>query len=204
MKHLETLDLGLKDYKETLDIQYDLLKKRIDKEISDTLIFVEHPHVITVGRKSDLNNILDKTLPIYHIERGGDVTYHGQGQIVCYPIIDISETKNVIAFIRNLEEVIIHTLKSYNLDSERKENYTGVWIDGKKIASIGISFKRWVSYHGLALNVSNDLNYFFKINPCGLNPNLMTSLEKVLGKEINLNKVKDILFESFIKVFNYN
>jgi len=204
MKTLEILDLGLKDYKETLDIQHDLLKKRIDKEISDTLIFVEHPHVITLGRKSDLNNVLDKSLPIYQIERGGDVTYHGQGQIVCYPIIDISDTKNVIGFIRNLEEVIIQTLKFYNLNPERKEDYTGVWIDGKKIASIGISFKRWVSYHGLALNVSSDLTYFFKINPCGLNPNLMTSLNNILEKNISLDEVKNILFDNFRKTFNYN
>jgi lipoate-protein ligase B len=199
---MELLDLGIRDYQEVLDLQYQLIGQRINKEIGDTLVFVEHPHVITVGRKSNLQNILDKSLPVYQVERGGDVTYHGPGQLVGYPIIDINHQKDIHKFLRNLEEVLILTLKSFSINAERKEKYTGVWVEGKKIASIGISFKNWVSYHGFAINVSTDLSYFYKINPCGLESSIMTSLENLTGKKININELKIIIFNNLIRIFN--
>lgn len=207
LSKVDILDLGIKDYKETLIIQYELIEKVYKKELNNTLIFVEHPHVITLGRKAKTDNILDKTLPIYNIERGGDVTYHGFGQLVGYPIFDFSKEKDIGKFLRNLEQVIINTLEQYNIKALRKEKHTGVWLchnsneSNKKIASIGISFKNWISYHGFALNVSTDLSYFFKINPCGLESQVMTSMEQILGKNIDINDVKKNIYKFFLEYF---
>ncbi|MFN8576001.1 MAG: lipoyl(octanoyl) transferase LipB [Candidatus Sericytochromatia bacterium] len=207
MSNIDILDLGIKDYKETLEKQYELIEKVYKKEINNTLIFVEHPHVITLGRKAKVENILDKTLPIYNIERGGDVTYHGFGQLVGYPIFDYNSEKDIGKFLRNLEQVIIDTLEQYNIKALRKEKHTGVWLQynsseiNKKIASIGISFKNWISYHGFALNVSTDLSYFFKINPCGLESQIMTNMEQILDKSIDINDVKEYIYKNFLKYF---
>lgn len=194
---IDIIDLGLKDYKETLDIQYDLIEKRKKNLINDTLLFVEHPHVITAGRKTVESNILDKSLPVFHIERGGDVTYHGPGQLVGYPIIDINKNKDINLFLRNIEQIIIDSLEKFNIKAGRKEKYTGVWVNEKKIASIGIAFKNWISYHGFALNISTDINYFFKINPCGLESSVMTSMELLLEKKVDIKEVKSIISKMF-------
>jgi len=201
MNDLALIDLGLKDYQETLELQYQLLEKINNGEVSDTLILVEHPHVITVGRKGHENNILQRDLPIIEVERGGDVTYHGPGQIVGYPLINISEKKDVNRFLRKLEDILILTLKDYNIEAEVKDKHTGVWINGKKIASIGVSFKNWISYHGFALNVSTDLSYFSKINPCGLASSVMTSMEKILNREVDIYSLKAKLWKNFEKNF---
>lgn len=199
---IKIIDLGLKDYQDTLNFQYECIEKRISNKIEDTIIFVEHPHTITMGKKSHQENILDKSLPIYQVERGGDVTYHGIGQLVGYPIIDINDKKDIGKFLRSIEEVLILVLKDYGLNAERKEKHTGVWIsNGKKIVSVGVSFKNWVSYHGFALNVSTDLSYFYKINPCGLDSSVMTSMEKELGLKIDFKDLKKNIVEKFNKVF---
>lgn len=199
---IKIIDLGLKDYQDTLNFQYECIEKRISNKIEDTIIFVEHPHTITMGKKSHQENILDKSLPIYQVERGGDVTYHGLGQLVGYPIIDINNKKDIGKFLRNIEEVLILVLKDYGLNAERKEKHTGVWLsNGKKIVSVGVSFKNWVSYHGFALNVNTDLSYFYKINPCGLDSSVMTSMEKELGLKIDFNDLKKNIVEKFNKVF---
>jgi lipoate-protein ligase B len=195
---INIIDLGLKDYKETLDIQYELIEKRKNNLINDTLLLVEHNHVITAGRKTIESNILDKSLPIFYIERGGDVTYHGPGQLVGYPIINISNNKNVDLFLRSIEQIIINTLKEFDIKAARKEKYTGVWVNEKKIASIGIAFKNWISYHGFALNVNTDISYFFKINPCGLSSSVMTSMEIILSRKIDIQNVKKIVSDNFI------
>lgn len=203
MKNLEVIDLGVKDYLETLDLQYEFVNKRINKEIPDTLIFVEHPHVVTLGRKANPENIIDKTLTTYQVERGGDVTYHGPGQIVGYPIIDYSEKKDIGKFLRNIEQVLIETLKLYNVESLRKEKYTGVWLPSdKKIASIGVSFKNWVSYHGFSLNVYTDLDYFYKINPCGLESSVMINLQDLVTDKVNISKIKTDIANNFLMIFN--
>lgn len=191
---MKLLDLGIKDYQETLDLQYQLVEKRVANEIEDTLILVEHPHVITMGRKGKEENIFDHTIPLYKVERGGDVTYHGFGQIVGYPIIDFRSKKDVDKFLRALEEIIILTLKKYQIEATRKNKYTGVWIDEKKIASIGVSFKNWVSYHGFSLNVSTDLSYFLKLNPCGLDGDIMTSMTNLTNKSYSMDEIKETLF----------
>lgn len=198
---MNLLDLGTKDYKETLEIQYETIKKVLNKELDDTLILVEHPHVITLGRKGKESDILDSSIPFYKIERGGEVTYHGFGQLVGYPIIDYSEKKDVNKFLRNLEQTLINTLTNYEIEANRNPNHTGVWVKDKKIASIGVSFKNWISYHGFALNIFTDLNYFFKINPCGLDSSVMTSMEKLTTKNINLAEIKKIIFQNIKELF---
>lgn len=198
---MKLLDLGIKDYQETLTLQYQLIEKRVTNEPEDTLVLVEHPHVITMGRKGKIENIFDTAIPIYKVERGGDVTYHGFGQIVGYPIIDFRVKKDVDKFLRALEEIIILTLKNYDIKATRKENYTGVWVNEKKIASIGISFKNWISYHGFSLNVSTDLNYFLKLNPCGLEGSIMTSMNEIMNKTYNMEEIKETLFFYTKKIF---
>lgn len=203
MKNLEVIDLGVKDYLETLNLQYEFISKRIKNEIPDTLIFVEHPHVVTLGRKANSENIIDKSLTAYQVERGGDVTYHGPGQIVCYPIIDYGDKKDIGKFLRNIEQVIIETLKLYGVESIRKDKYTGVWLpNDRKIASIGVSFKNWVSYHGLSLNVSTNLDYFYKINPCGLESSVMINLQDIIKDKINISKIKTDIANNFLIIFN--
>lgn len=198
---MKLLDLGIKDYQETLTLQYQLIEKRIINEIEDTLVLVEHPHVITMGRKGKIENIFDTSISMYKVERGGDVTYHGFGQIVGYPIIDFRVKKDVDKFLRALEEIIILTLKNYDIKATRKENYTGVWVNEKKIASIGISFKNWISYHGFSLNVSTDLNYFLKLNPCGLEGSIMTSMNEIMNKTYNMEEIKETLVFYTKKIF---
>lgn len=198
---MRLLNLGIKNYQETLTLQYQLIEKRIINEIEDTLVLVEHPHVITMGRKGKIENIFDTSISMYKVERGGDVTYHGFGQIVGYPIIDFRAKKDVDKFLRALEEIIILTLKNYDIKATRKENYTGVWVNEKKIASIGISFKNWISYHGFSLNVSTDLNYFLKLNPCGLEGSIMTSMNEIMKKTYNMEEIKETLFFYTKKIF---
>ncbi|GIW21405.1 MAG: octanoyltransferase [Candidatus Sericytochromatia bacterium] len=199
---INIIDLGLKDYKETLNVQYDLIEKRKNNLINDTLILVEHNHVITAGRKTNQNNIIDKSLPIFYVERGGDVTYHGPGQLVGYPIIDISKSKDVNLFIRKIELFIINVLSKFQIVANTKEKHTGVWVDDKKIASIGIAFKNWISYHGFSINVNTNMSFFYKINPCGLEASVMTSMQLILNKEINIDEVKKVVSKLFTKYFD--
>ncbi len=180
------LDLGFsKDYGSVLDIQRKILADRIDRNEPDVLILVEHDHVVTLGRSSHLENILLTGLPSYSIERGGDVTYHGPGQLVCYPIISLQEKGlGVRQYVEHLETAIVRTLDQIGIKNAEGKlgRETGVWIDGRrKIASIGVAVSHWVTYHGLALNVNTDLSYFQRIRPCGFDANIMTSVSKELG-----------------------
>ncbi len=180
------LDLGFsKDYGSVLDMQRKILADRIDRNAPDVLILVEHDHVVTLGRSSHLENILLTGLPSYSIERGGDVTYHGPGQLVCYPIISLQEKGlGVRQYVEHLETAIVRTLDQIGIKNAEGKlgRETGVWIDGRrKIASIGVAVSHWVTYHGLALNVNTDLSYFQRIRPCGFDANIMTSVSKELG-----------------------
>jgi lipoyl(octanoyl) transferase len=196
------LDLGfVKDYKKVWDLQKELLTRRQTSEVPDTLILVEHDHVLTLGHSSHLENILLKDLPIYEIERGGDVTYHGPGQIVGYPIISLQERgMGVRQYIELLESVIVDSLSSIGLKGceGKLGKETGVWTPkGKKIASIGVAVSHWITYHGFALNVNTDLEYFQKIKPCGFEADVMTSLSNELAvRTIEMNNVKQELVKS--------
>ncbi len=199
-------DLGfISDYKIVWDFQKKLLERRIVEEIPDSLILVEHDHVLTMGRNSHEENILANGLPRFEIERGGDVTYHGPGQLVAYPITSLTASKlGVRQYVELLERVVIDALAPFGLSSVGKLGpLTGVWVDGKrKIASIGVACSHWVTYHGLALNVNTDLSFFQKIKPCGFEAGIMTSMEKELTHPVEMVRVKEKIVESFSDVFD--
>jgi lipoate-protein ligase B len=204
----QVYDLGFsKDYGSVWDFQKKLVNMRIEGKIPDSLILVEHDHVITLGRSSHSENVMVKDLPIFEIERGGDVTYHGPGQMVAYPIISLQENGlGVRQFVELLEACIIETVSECGLTNTQGKlgQATGVWVcDKRKIASIGIAVSHWVTYHGLALNVNTDLSYFQKIRPCGFESTVMTSLSKELqGQVVDLNRVKLAFISSFSKRLN--
>jgi lipoate-protein ligase B len=152
------VDLQTRDYKETLELQHRLVELRAEARLPDVLLLVEHPHVVTMGKSAKTENILSRTLPVYEIERGGDVTYHGYGQLVGYPILDLSSRgKDIRTYLRNLEKILIETLARFGITAQRIQGRTGVWVGEKKIASIGVAVRSWITFHGFALNVSTDL-----------------------------------------------
>ncbi len=219
-------DLGVIDYKQAWDYQEQLLEKVVDKKkekrenasvkIPGYILFCEHPHVYTLGKSGHVNNLLIneqflKTInaTYYKIDRGGDITYHGPGQIVGYPIIDLEQFNiGIKQYIHKLEESIIKTMAEYGITSERLEGATGVWLDTKtpgktrKICAIGVRVSRYVTMHGFALNVNTDLTYFNHINPCGFLDKGVTSMQKELGNPQNLEEVKSKLLHNLLQEFN--
>ncbi len=197
------LDLGLRDYGEVLELQRKLIELRAQKTIPDTLILVEHLHVFTVGKavQGEVPKQIEG-VPVFRIERGGQWTYHGPGQLVGYPVLDLdARQRDIHGFLRKIEEVLITSLSKFGIQSERHEGQTGVWVQNKKIASIGAAIRNWVSFHGFALNVNTDLNYFTLITPCGLPSSTMTSMRALLGDELNFDQVKKEVRAIFGKVF---
>jgi len=194
------IDLGRRGYAEVWEMQKRMVKARASDQVPDTLILVEHEHVVTLGRKTSPENFRSQPVPVFQVERGGDATYHGPGQLVGYPILKMA-VPDVRHFVRKLEEVIILTVRGYSIVASRWENHIGVWVDGKKLASIGIAVTNWVTYHGFALNVSTDMSYFHLIKPCGLDPDTMTSMETVTGRPIPVDDVKRELVKNFSRVF---
>ena len=200
------LDLGTRDYADVWAMQLALVKERQKDEIPDTLLFVEHPHVITAGRSAKRDNLLDLgDTPLFEIERGGDVTYHGPGQLVGYPIFLLrDDERDLHVYLRNLEESIIRALAGFGLETTRKAGWTGVWNAAaeRKLASIGVAVKRWVTLHGFALNVATDLARFAAINPCGLDAAVMGSMTGELGRPIEMEAVKRGVRAAFAEVFS--
>jgi lipoate-protein ligase B len=202
----QLLDLGTREYGEVWELQRTLVTARQRDEIADTLILVEHPHVITLGRGTHRENLLPAAadIPSFEIERGGDVTYHGPGQLVGYPIFLLREPeRDLHVYLRNLEEALIRALARFDLPSGRKDGWTGVWSAGgdRKLASIGVAVKRWVTLHGFALNVSTDLARFAAINPCGLDAVTMASMESLLGRAVAFPAVKAAVRDAVAAVF---
>ncbi len=203
------LDLGLIYYKEALDLQHHLWSRRVEGEVPDLLLLLEHPHVITLGRRGDRSHLLTSPdildamrIPLFHTERGGDVTYHGPGQMVVYPILNLKDYGyRLIRYVGQLEEVILTVLRDFGIEGRKDSSNRGVWAEGDKIASIGVAVKRWVSFHGIALNYATDLKYFGLINPCGLEGVKMTSLEKILGEEIPREELTKSITFQFKKIF---
>lgn len=225
-KKIELQDLGFKDYKQTWDYQEQLFKGIVDTKIKNRredlqlptdnyFLFVEHPHVYTLGKSGDLSNLLldenqlkQKGATFYKINRGGDITYHGPGQIVGYPILDLENFfTDIHKYLRFLEEMIILTLAEYGLKAERSEGETGVWLDvgtpfARKICAMGVRASRWVTMHGFALNVNANLGYFDNIIPCGIRGKAVTSLNVELGvKEVDVEEVKEKLLKHFSHLF---
>ena len=215
-------DWGLIDYKDAWEKQEKIFDKKVSEKINNgknqieqDFIICEHPHVYTLGKNGEKNNLLiDEEFlkkinaTYYKTNRGGDITYHGFGQIVGYPILDIEELGlSLKNYIWTIEEMVILTMKEYNIFCERLEGATGVWIDTnspkvRKICAIGVKASRYITMHGFALNVNTDLNYFNYINPCGFIDKGVTSMEKELGKKIDVQGVKEKLYENFLKLVN--
>ena len=208
-RHCIVRDLGRMGYTAALDIQQRLAAERKQGLGADHLLFVEHPHVVTIGRNGHEENLLAPEemlrragIELYESDRGGDVTYHGPGQIVAYPVMDLREWKrDVGAFVRGIEQVLIDTLGDFGIEAKRIPKLTGVWVDDAKIAAIGVHLSRWVSTHGWALNLSTDLRYFDYIVPCGLRKPV-TSMA-ALGVRADAEDVKNVLAERFGQVFEF-
>lgn len=224
-KKIQLLDLGNKDYKETWEYQEELFKEIVDIKIQNRnsnsslptpnfFLYVTHPHVYTLGKSGDVSNLLlsekqlsEKGATFYKINRGGDITYHGPGQIVGYPILDLENFfTDIHKYLRFLEEAIILTLAEYGLKTERSPGETGVWFDvgtpfARKICAMGVRASRWVTMHGFALNVNADLGYFDNIIPCGIRGKAVTSMHVELGGEVNEEEVKDKIIKHFSVLF---
>ncbi len=204
---LDIIRLGRKAYDEVWDRQKRLVDERRLGTVPDTLILVEHDPVYTLGKNSNENHLLrsrDTNIPVYQIERGGDVTFHGPGQLVGYPILDLHDHRlSVSWYIRTLEAVLIETLGHFFIEARRRAGLTGVWVGEEKIAALGVRLSRWVSMHGFALNVNTDLNFFDGIIPCGIFEYDVTSMTRVLGKEVSMVEVEETLITIFRTLFSF-
>lgn len=228
-KKVKFIELGLKDYQEAWDYQVSLFDKTLavksenrnlpaerQKATDNYLLFCEHPHVFTLGKSGDEKNLIISKEELnavhatyHHINRGGDITYHGPGQIVGYPILDLENFfTDIHKYMRLMEESVIQTLKEYNIEAGRIAGLTGVWIDftnekkARKICALGVKTSRWVTMHGFAFNINPDLRYFAYIVPCGIQDKAVTSLEKELGKKVDIREAQEILKEKFRQQFD--
>jgi lipoyl(octanoyl) transferase len=228
MQHVIFQDLGLIDYKEAWDLQEKLFAETIalkierrnettTEETVNRLLFCEHPHVYTLGKSGSEENLLLNETQLeehharyYKINRGGDITYHGPGQLVGYPIFDLDHFfTDIHKYMRYLEEAVIQTLAEYGIRGERYEGYTGVWIDAslpeaRKICAMGVKCSRWVTMHGIGFNVNSDLTYFSHIVPCGIDDKAVTSMQRELGRPVDMEEVKQILKTKMAEQFGYS
>ena len=208
-KQMSTLlvkNTGRLEYLAAVQLQERLVSFKQQELLKDILLLVEHPHVYTLGRGgNDANLLAPREIPVHRTSRGGDVTYHGPGQLIVYPIIDLRSKlrKDVHRYVRNLEQSAILTLADFGIITTRRPPYTGIWIDDRKIAAIGVAVRRAITYHGLALNVNPDLAYFQRIIPCGLAWAEVTSMQKELGSEQSLGEVQDRFLHHFAEIFGY-
>ena len=207
---LEVRDLGLIPYSEALALQSDLVVRRRTGDIPDQLLLLQHPHIITLGTASSRSHVLaDESkrrhlaIDLIDVGRGGDVTYHGPGQLVAYPILDLKpDRKDVHRYLRDLESVVVRTLDEINIRGEPVPDLTGVWVDGRKIAAIGVRVSSgWITSHGFALNVSTDLSYFETIVPCGIQDVSITSVSQELGRTVDVTDILETVSEAFSEIF---
>jgi len=232
--NIEFKDLGTIEYGKAWDFQEDLLRENLliksnyrinspdtkpqDIPTQQYLLFCEHPPVFTLGKSGNINNVLfspevleEKGIAFFHTNRGGDITFHGPGQLVGYPMLDLEKHYTDIGkYLRNLEQVIIDVLATFDIIADRSKGETGVWLEpenpfrARKICAIGVRCSRWITMHGFAFNVNTDLTYFEGIVPCGIQDKQVTSLQKELGVEVDFEVVKDLVKSQFYKVFNSN
>ena len=202
---LEVLDLIIAPYQEVWDLQRKMQAQRIENRIKDTLILVEHYPVYTLGKNASRKNIIidsNKAIPVIETDRGGEVTYHGPGQLVGYPIIDLKNYKQSITwYMRSLEKIILQVLKKYAIIGTTKRGLTGVWVGDQKISAFGVRISKWVTMHGFSLNINTDLSNYEGIIPCGITDYGVTSISDILNKEINMQNLKKILVEEFSLFF---
>jgi lipoate-protein ligase B len=203
------IDLGLMDYTKAWDLQHHLWSKRVEEKLPDLLLLLEHPHVITLGRRGNRSHLIVSPevleamkIPIIHVERGGDITYHGPGQIVVYPILDLKDYGyRLVRYVDQLEEVVLRVLRDFGIEGGRDPSNRGVWVDGEKIASVGVAIKRGVSFHGMALNYETDLKYFDLIHPCGLEGKRMTTMARILEAKISRDRLCERICFHFGEIF---
>ena len=194
-------DLGQRPYQEVWAYQKEIQAKRIAGEIEDTLLMVEHEPVYTLGKNANENHLLqsrDQSVDVFNIERGGDITFHGPGQLVGYPILDLSNYKKSISwYMRILEQIIIDTVSEFGIEAKRIEGLTGVWVGDEKIAALGVRIRRWVTMHGFSINVNTDLTFYDGIIPCGIFNHGITSMEQLLCQPQDMEKVKKVVRSKF-------
>ena len=203
--NIRVMDLGHRSYEEVWNIQKDMQSKRINNEIEDILILVEHDPVYTLGKNADTNHLLqsrDRSIDVFNIERGGDITFHGPGQLVGYPILDLANyKKSVDWYMRSLEQLTIDVLGEFGILAHRVEGLTGVWVGDEKIAAQGVRLSRWVTMHGFSLNVDPDLSFYDGIIPCGIFDRGVTSMQRLLGTTQKMAKVKSLVINKFDQIF---
>lgn len=212
MQSLWFTDLGLIDYQECFELQKRLVDLRLEERIEDTLLLLEHTPTITLGTSGGEDSLLatperleSAGVKVYHTNRGGNITYHGPGQLVGYPIFDLrSHGKDAHLLLRNLEQAVIDCLADFGISGEAVPGYTGVWVGGDKICSIGVAVRRWISYHGFALNVNPDFRHWSLIHPCGLVGKQVTSIERILGHDPGMDAVKRSITDKIAKIFGYD
>jgi lipoate-protein ligase B len=211
MKPLNVFNLGLQPYQSVLELQHRMVAARRSGKIGDTLLLLQHPPVITLGRRGNENNILvsrewleERGIQVHRVERGGDVTYHGPGQLVGYPIMDLAQHRPDVGwYMHSLEETLIRTLADFGIAATRYPGNIGVWLDEHtKIASLGVRIENWITYHGFALNVAPDVSHFQLIVPCGLAHKEITSMEKALGRPVDISMVSARAADNFCAVFD--
>jgi lipoate-protein ligase B len=210
-KKLDVINLGRTGYKPTWELQKELLALRAQSKLPDCLIVTEHNPVLTMGRGTNSDNLLatpeqltEKGVELYEIERGGDITFHGPGQTVLYPIVDLrNRGRDVRQYLRDLERAVVDGLGELGLEAGVKDGLTGIWVDDHKLGAIGVAVSRWITYHGVALNVTTNLDYFKLINPCGITEYPVGSVSQMLGREVSMDEVNRVLIESFVETFNY-
>jgi len=206
---LDVIKYGIINYEKAYNFQLKLLEKRYQNKINDTLLLVEHPPVLTIGTSGTRDNVIvnnnflkEKGIEVFETRRGGDITYHGPGQIVGYPILNLKEHKKDLHWLlRSYEEVFIRLLKEYNIQADRIKGLTGVWVGNKKITAIGVGVRHWITYHGFAFNIDPKLEHFSYIIPCGIKDKEVTSLKKELGSEIKKEEVIEKIIKYFAQVF---
>ena len=201
------LDLGKSHYNDAWELQKKLQSQRISGQIDDQLLLVEHFPVYTLGKNTPKEHLLTKesdNISIIQTDRGGDITFHGPGQLVGYPILDLNQYRRSISwYMRELEQLIIDVLKEYDINAERKKGLTGVWVKGKKIAALGVRISKWVTMHGFSLNINPDLKYYQGIIPCGIKDYGVTSMADLLGNDVpDMSEIKDTLVQHFIAKFS--
>jgi len=203
--------LGRIGYEDALELQEKIAEARRGNRIQDTLLLLEHPHVITIGRSGNSRNILasreileEKGIQVFTVDRGGDVTYHGPGQLIGYPIINLANhDKDLHSYVHKIEQSIVELLKrEYSIETEIVQGYTGVWYGAEKIAAIGIAVRSWITTHGFALNVDPDMNYFAMIHPCGIRDKGVTSLSKILNRKVTVDEVAKKYPRYFGEIFS--
>lgn len=212
-KHIKVIDLGTMEYGKTLELQRRLRDKRIAGDIGDTLLIVEHTPVLTMGRRGQNDNVVvseeflqENSIDVHWVERGGDVTYHGPGQLVVYPIFDLTGFgRDIHVFVDNLQNAIIKVLKeNFDIEAHKEDGkHTGVYVGENKIAAIGLAIRKWVSMHGFAFNVNTDLSHFRWIIPCGLGDRGVTSVMELTGRKVNFEKVKEKVVLAMAEIYDF-